>query len=621
MTMSPDPSVALAGLRGLVASRPAEAAAQLCALAPALKRPEFILGAADLVRQVAERDHRLPTRRLAVIGDVTLDGIAAAAVMALAEEGLIATRYVGPYGTLTQEVLDPGSGLYAAKPDIVLIAPVPQLEPDAGVRKDAAQWVEREVERWSELWAVLAQRLPGVRVIQHLPEYPDHDLAGPLERRTSWSPHGLTAALTEKLLADTPGFVHLLDMDRLAAQVGRANWRDPRLWFHGKVPFSLRYLGEYAAALTAAMRRATGRTRKALILDLDNTLWGGVVGDDGVAGIRLGPDTPAGEAYRAFCLYVKALGERGVILGICSKNDPKLALPVFESHPHMPLRKDDFAVIVCNWDDKASNLRRIASELNIDLSAIVFADDNEAECELIRRELPTVAVVPLTGDPSAFVRRLDQQRLFEAEALSAEDLKRRESYRGRQAAAAARTAAASFEDYLGSLEMKGMIWDAREEDIPRLAQMEGKTNQFNLTTRRWSADQLRQFMTAEDHELLCFRLTDRFADHGLVASVVLQYRDGETRILSWLMSCRVFSRTAEEFIMAEILRRAANRGAGHILGFYERTEKNEVVAGLLPRLGFAVDTGALRRETSAPLPRTFIADAAPADAPALSRSA
>lgn len=586
MTSAADGSAELARLRELAAEQPKAAGAELVALAGALKRPEHIMSLADIIGKLVPSTHGLRTMRLAIAGDVTLNGIAAAAVVALAGEGIVATSYSSPFGAYQQEILNPNSGLYAFKPDIVLLVPQRHVQADLLEESDVNEWSENSISEFRNLWTVLAERLPGIRILQHLYETPNEDFLGPAERRLSWTGLRLTEYLNTRLMAEAPGFVHFIDIDRLSGRIGRQNWYDQRLWFYGKVPFAFKYLGDYRVVMSASMRRVLGKSRKALIVDLDNTLWQGVIGDDGLNGIRLGPGSPAGEAHQAFCEYVKALGRRGVILGICSKNDPSIALKVFEEHPHMPLRRDAFAVVECNWDDKASNLRRVAAELNIDLSAIVFADDNEAECELIRRELPSVTVVPLTGDPSEFCRKLDGMRLFEADALSAEDLKRQASYRGRREAGAARTAAKSIDEYLTSLEMRGRLWGAREEDVTRLAQMEGKTNQFNLTTRRWSADQLRQFAAATDYEVLCFRLADRFADHGLVSSVVLKFEGDVATIASWLMSCRVFSRTAEEFILNGILDRAAIRGAASIVGVYSRTEKNGFVDGLFPRLGF-----------------------------------
>lgn len=591
---SPSFDASLVSLRAARAGASEPTGFDLVGVARQAVRPEQMVGFADAVAGLGDNQAGLPTKRIAVLGEVTLNGIAAAASTALGCQGIVANSYVAPYGTFRQEILDPSSGLYAFRPEIVLIVPRPEIALTGEGPEHLDRWIEDLADEYFRLWAILAERLPGVHVIQHLYEAPDDDLLGPAELQAAWSPLRVTQRVNELLTTRAPRFLHLIDTDRVAARVGRQSWRDLRLWYHGKVPFSLKHLGDYRVVLAAALRRALGHTAKALVVDLDNTLWRGVIGDDGIEGIGLGPDTPVGEAHYSFCEYVKALGRRGVILGICSKNDPDLALTVFDSHPHMPLRRDDFAAIECNWDDKASNLRKLAAELNIDLSAVVFVDDNEAECDLVRRELPTVTVVPLRGDPADFRRQLDSLRLFEADSYSAEDLNRQASYRGRREAHVARTQARDLDGYLASLQMRGRIWNARDENLARLAQMETKTNQFNLTTRRWSADQLRTFMTAPDYDLLCFRMADRFADHGLVSSLVVQYTGAEARIVSWLMSCRVFSRGAEDFILNLVLELAAARGANILVGEYVSTERNAVVADLYPRLGFSGGNGCFR---------------------------
>lgn len=568
----------------------ATSASSLVRAAAAAVSFDQVIALAAAIRKNEERLRlEMPVKRIALAGDVTMDGIAAAAAVALAGEGLVASNYVAPFGSYRQEILDGDSELYATRPELAIIAPHLDL-PLLG-EPDIADWVEDHVGTIEALWSAFAERCPGVHIIHHLYEMPHNDLLGVAERQVAWTPLRLAQQVNALFVERAPKHVHLVDIDRLAARVGRDNWGDQRLWFHGKIPFALKYLGEYKVVLAAAIRRALGSMPKALVMDLDNTLWRGVVGDDGVDGIGLGPETAAGEAHLAFCRYVQSLGRRGVILAICSKNSPEIVAPVFEEHPHMPLRLDDFASVQCNWDDKASNLRRVSAELNVDPSAMVFVDDNEAECELIRRELPMVRVVPLIGDPAFFCRRLDSLRLFDSDGLSNEDFARQASYRGRRQAAAARTSANSLAKYLQSLEMSGSLWRARDEDLTRLAQMEGKTNQFNLTTRRWSADQLKTFINSDEYDVLCFKLADRFADHGLVSSVVIRYSGPEGRIVSWLMSCRVFSRGAEEFILNEILKCVESRGATVIMGEYFPTPKNGVVADLYPRLGFIGSQG------------------------------
>lgn len=561
-------------------------------------------------------DVALPALRVAIVSGYTSEPLANAMRVALLAEGFRVEVYEAPFGVYRQEILEPNSGLYAFEPSLILVvAPTTDIAdmPTELMSQDEVEMaLVYEVEQWFSLWAELIKR-SSAAILQHTFDIPDNAFLGIAERRVPWSPARFIAALNDRLITAAPGAVHWVDVDSLAATVGRHNWHDPRLKYHGMFGFSSSFLPEYATLLGGVLRSALGRTRKALIVDLDNTLWGGTIGDDGVDGIRLGPDTPEGEAYRAFCQYVGDLGRRGIILGVCSKNEMANVAEVFEKHRHMPLRLNDFAAVRCNWDDKASNLAAIARELNIDLSALVFVDDNPAECELVRQALPAVHVIQLDDDPAFFVRRLDRERLFDSQGFSAEDIKRVESYKARAKAVTLQSVAPDLDTYLCSLEMCGEAWVARQEDLPRLAQMEAKTNQFNLTTRRWTSDQISRFMVAHDHDVLCFQLIDRFADHGLVGTIIVSYQGVEARILSWLLSCRVFSRTFEEFMLSELVKCVQARGVHRIVGKYIATEKNKVVANLFARLGFVVNdnSGLFELEMSnAFLPQTFVSSKA-----------
>jgi FkbH-like protein len=527
--------------------------------------------------------------RVAVLGDYTLEPVATAARCALLSEGVLADVYQAPYAASLQEILSPGSALYAFQPNLVLIASglaaLSSLPPRPLEEAEVGAALDREVERWRNLWEILGSRL-GCPVIQHLLETPEEEYLGIAERRAAWSPGRFVRALNERLVDAAPGFVRWLDVEQLAARVGRHNWRDPRLAHHGKIGFSLRFVPDYALLVAAAWRSASGKTKKALVVDLDNTLWGGVIGDDGLDGIALGPGSAEGEAYESFCGYLKALGQRGVILCVCSKNEATLAAEVFDRHAHMPLKRDELSVFMCNWDDKATNLRRIAAELNIDVSALVFVDDNPAECELVRQSLPEVRVIEMNGDAAGFSRRIDRLHLFDSTAFSAEDLRRGESYQARAKSTALRESATDLDSYLASLEMRAQVRQASPADLTRLAQMEQKTNQFNLTTRRRSLEELRSTAEAADSLVLAVSLVDRFADHGLVAYLAAKFEGEVCRISDWLMSCRVFGRTLEQFTLLQLIEDARARGASTIEAQLVPTPKNRVIENLLQTLGF-----------------------------------
>jgi FkbH-like protein len=432
---------------------------------------------------------------------------------------------------------------------------------------------------------LLASRLKRP-VLQHIYAVPEEEFLGVAERRANWTASHFVELLNDRLIKAAPSFVKWVDVDRLAARVGRQNWHDIRLYHHGKFGFSSRFLPEYTFLLLATLRSAFGKTKKALILDLDNTLWGGIIGDDGIDGIRLGSGTEEGEAYLTFCNYLKNLGQRGVILGICSKNEFSIATEVFENHPNMPLKLGDFAVIRCNWEDKATNLLEIAKELNIDISSIVFVDDNRAECELIRQVLPEVYTIHVEGEPAFFIRKLDHQHLFDSPKFLDEDINRTNLYKARTEAMVFRAKAPNLEAYLSSLEMRASIIEAGANELPRLAQMELKTNQFNLSTRRLSEEQLQEMMSSLTKDVFAISMKDRFVDHGLVSYVATEFTNESLIITDWLMSCRVFSRTLECLIFNYLVKHAIKNNVYIIQTCLKPTAKNKVMNGMLESFSF-----------------------------------
>ena len=529
------------------------------------------------------------TPRVAIVGSLTIDFLAAAVACAALQENALARVYKAPFASTVQEVLDPSSGLYRFHPDVVVLTPdwrdaVADLP--IGVTPEAVEAaLADQVAKFGHLWATLRERT-GAKIIQHLLVPPTQAYCGLAERHTQASPANQVAALNARLIAAAGNTVTWVEMDRLAELHGRARFAASRFYFSSKLPFDPQFLPDYLQAFRAAWRIANGRVKKVLALDLDNTLWGGVIGDDGVAGIRLGPDTPAGEAFADWGAYCKQLAARGVILAACSKNDPKLAAEGFE-HAHSALKQADFAAFEVSWDDKVAGLRRIAATLNLGIDSIVFADDNPFECDLVRQNLPEVAVVELGTDPSAFIGLLDAGHWFDLPVYTAEDLARSQSYQGRRAAEAARENATDIGSYLAGLEMVGDLYAPGQADLDRLAQMEKKTNQFNMTTRRYDAGQIAALMTDDTAMVLAFKLRDRHADHGLIASLIAHGQGETLEIDSWLMSCRVFSRGAEEFMMNGVVTLARDRGYARIVGEYQPTAKNNVVADLYLRLGFA----------------------------------
>ena len=401
----------------------------------------------------------------------------------------------------------------------------------------------------------------------------------------------LIRRVNEALRQQLPRTAYFVDLEQVSGTLGREKFYDFRRYYWTKQPFSEEGTARLAQAICSGIRAATAGPKKVLVLDLDNTLWGGVVGETGPLGIEIG-DSPAGEAYRAFQKYAKALARRGCVLAVCSKNNPDDAREPFLKNPDMQLTLEDFGAFEASWDPKAAAIERIAQTLQLGLDSFVFFDDNPAEREHIRQALPDVEVVDVPEDPAEYVRALERGQWFEAVALTDEDRQRSEQYRAEAQRREVKTAFGSMEEYLTSTQMVGDVRAIDDEDFSRVLQLIGKTNQFNLTTRRHSAETVRQMLAQPDSVGITVRMSDRFGDYGLIAVILGVNEPGGAqgltlRIDTWLMSCRVIGRTAEEFCLAALLERAKTHNYHRLLGQYIPTKKNVLVKDLFDRLGFS----------------------------------
>ena len=376
------------------------------------------------------------------------------------------------------------------------------------------------------------------------------------------------------------------DVDHLAAALGRWQWGDERFYHHAKLPCSPEHLVDYAHSLASLILAHLGLGKKCLALDLDNTLWGGVIGDDGLGGIRLGQGDPEGEAFLAFQRYVKGLRQRGVILAVCSKNADAIAREVFEKHPEMALRLDDISCFVANWDDKATNLARIAHELNIGMNSLVFVDDNPAERSIVRRLCPEVAVPEMPADPAYYVQALDRHRYFQALTVSSEDLQRTDFYRASTSRQLFETAAVDLNSFLRSLTLVARIEPIGVVSLERSAQLINRSNQFNLTTRRRSNGELLSLMADPDWLTRTVSLVDRFGDNGLISVLLAKVERDSLVIDTWVMSCRVLKRGVEQLLLNHLVSCARERGLTRVLGEFRPTPKNALVRDHYSALGF-----------------------------------
>ncbi|HWB20585.1 MAG TPA: HAD-IIIC family phosphatase [Phycisphaerales bacterium] len=541
-------------------------------------------------------DCGLPIRRnakLAVLGSYTTKQLMPMLRLAALREGILLETMEGEYGQYQQELLNPSSELFSFQPQFIMLA---VNHRDAGLpafSRTPDEDVTRAVEHWKMLWDRASSS--GARIIQHNFALPVETAMGHLSSRLSGTRHAMLQKLNTALGEAAGNRVSIVDCERIASHIGKSRWFDDKYWHIAKQAVALEALPSLARHSVAVLAADLGLSKKCLVLDLDNTMWGGIIGEDGLAGIRLGQGNPDGEAFMAFQDYVLELKAKGVILAVCSKNNDADAREVFLKHPDMRIKLEDLAMFVANWKTKVENIRTIATTLNIGLDSLVFADDNAAEREIIRQMLPEVEVLTLPKDPAGYVRTLSNYLMFETSAFTSEDAEKTQQYRAKAQIAELEAASGSIEDFYRSLKMTAVVQPFDELHLPRIVQLIGKTNQFNLTTRRHTTESIRAIMADKNCAHFWLKLKDRFADHGLV-SLIIGKRDPKQsdvmEIDTWLMSCRVIGRTVEAELLSHLTRAAQKMGCTKIRGVYIPTAKNGMVKDIYSQFGFERDTAA-----------------------------
>ncbi|HLG87699.1 MAG TPA: HAD-IIIC family phosphatase [Alphaproteobacteria bacterium] len=531
--------------------------------------------------------------RLAVAGSATLDHLVPGIRVAGLRRRLLIDLNVGAYGQYRAELIDPNARLRAFRPKAILLSLTAQdvlgSVPLGVSVEDARAAVNRAIEDLRGLWRKARGEI-GATVLQQTFIDTTHPVFGGHDRIVPGAPTRLIAhlndAISEAAAADG---VLIVDAARWSARDGLDSWFDIARWLQAKQEIAPQVAPLYGDLVVRILAAERGLSRKCLVLDLDNTLWGGTAGDDGLEGIVLGQGSAAGEAHLALQLYAKQLRERGVILAVCSKNDPAIAEAAF-SHPEMALKRSDITAFIANWNDKADNLRIIANQLNVGVDSLVFVDDNPVERARIREALPAVAVPEMPEDPAQYVRCLADAGYFEAVGFTLEDRERAAQYSADAERNALQTHSGSIGDFLAGLGMSVRFGRITKLDLPRVTQLINKTNQFNPTTRRYTQDEITRFVDELGCITLRFRLVDRFGDNGLVSAMILRSVEGEPdarEIDCWVMSCRVFGRELEHEAMNIAVEVARCAGVRKLQADYAPTAKNGVVADLYGRLGFS----------------------------------
>jgi FkbH-like protein len=537
------------------------------------------------------------TLRLAMVGGCTLFPLADLVQHCLETAGHRAGRrvelFTGAYDNYISEIMTPGSPLYEFKPDLVFVIPSERQCKYSGTLFDSRDQQEAQARKTAaDLVALcrMAQERSGAELVVANFRLPAEFDPGPYRGKSAASDWTFRKMVNLELGLSAPSSIQICDVEFLSSRYGTQRSFDHRGWFESKQPYTLDFQVLVAREVSQIAASLRGGPKKVVVLDLDNTLWGGVVGDDGLEGIEVGDTSPRGEAFKAFQAYLKSLGERGILLAVCSKNDRARAVEPFEEHPEMVLRMKDFASFQANWEPKSENLRRIARDLNLGLDSFVFVDDNPAEIEIVRQFVPEVETVLLGPDPSEYVRELQDRRYFETLNVTREDAERATQYQVEAQREQLLASSTDMPSYLRSLGMTAVIAAFQGVDVPRIAQLINKSNQFNLTTRRRTELEVRNIIADPAYRGFTVRLADRFGDHGLISVVICRIvsctEGAIMEVDTWLMSCRVLKRQVEEEVVNEIIRLAQESACARITGRYIRTAKNEMVSDLYPRMGF-----------------------------------
>jgi FkbH-like protein len=531
--------------------------------------------------------------RLAVLSSSTINHLPPAIRVAGLRRRMMIDVHTGAYGQYRQDLLDSASSLHKFAPQIVLFS-ISARDTIAGVPLTATvdevgETIVRSIDELRLLWRKAREAFNATIIQQTFLDITE-PVFGSYDRLVPGAPARVVKQLNDQLLrAAAQDSVLLLDVAHASERDGIDAWFDKGSWLHGKLeiaPQAAALYGDMVGRIVAAQR---GLSKKCLVLDLDNTLWGGVVGDDGLEGLVLGEGSAVGEAHLAVQRYAKQLKERGIILAVCSKNDHAVAESAFRDHPEMLLRRPDISAFMANWDDKAENLKAIAAQLNIGLDSLVFVDDNPVERARIRQSLPMVTVPELPKDIAHYVRCLADAGYFEAVAFTSEDRQRTEQYAANAEREAFLKSSGSMDDFLRALQMSAVFGQFRTADLVRVTQLFNKTNQFNTTTRRYTAEEVANFAAAAETMTLQFRLLDKHGDNGIVSAMILRPDSKQPEVFeidNWVMSCRVFGRQLEFEAMNIAVEQARGRGMKALRATYIPTPKNGVISELYPSLGF-----------------------------------
>jgi FkbH-like protein len=552
---------------------------------------EWIMRKKKSIRRSLEGRPVLIQKKIAILGGSTTHEVCEILDLFLRKNGIAASFYQSDFGQYEQDILSEEKGLYEFKPDLIYfhttsknVSSFPALSENA---LDVDNKLKAEFERWKNIWEKAKNDLNCV-IVQNNFEFPFVRSLGNID---AWDYRGKTNFIQKlnlefaNYISQNP-FMHLNDINYLSAQFGLNKWYDAKLWHLSKYALSFDAIPHLAHNLSKIIKSLYGLSKKGFVLDLDNTLWGGVIGDDGVENLKLGPESTEGEAFTEFQSYMREQQERGIVLSVCSKNEMSNAESGFK-HPCSILKLDHFTCFVANWDPKNLNISGIAQQLNLGLDSLVFIDDNPAERALVSGQLPDVTVPEVGNDPIDYLKIVDSEGYTEPVRLSSDDLTRAKYYQSDRQREVAKSSFKNYDDFLLSLKMHAEIKPFSPAYLERITQLTNKTNQFNLTTRRYSLAEMEQLMKSSNDITLYGTLSDRFGDNGLITLVSGKIaKPDELHMELWLMSCRVLKRGMELAVFDTLISKAKEHGVKKIIGYYYKTKKNAMVSQFYKDLGF-----------------------------------
>ncbi len=542
-----------------------------------------------LLRILKEHESEAVKLRIAVLGGSTTSDIVKVLELFLRQRGIVPEFYESEYAQYYNDAVFGNDELNEFKPELIFIhTTIRNIENFPEIydsREDADIKLNKEYSRFEQIWTSLSEKY-SCPIIQNNFELPFYRLLGNREAGVPYGKIDFITRLNCKFYDYSAAHknFYINDINYVSAAYGLEKWSQPRCWHLYKYAMDIDAIPDFAFNLSKIICSLMGRNKKVLALDLDNTLWGGVIGDDGQSGIEIGSETSEGQTFSAVQKYLKEHKKLGILLTVCSKNDHENAL-LGLNHPDSILKPEDFACIKANWNEKWINLEETAKELNLLSESIVFVDDNPAEREIVRAQLPEAEVVDFDS-PEECIKALDRLGFFEVTALSKDDAERSEMYRANAERASLEKKFSDYNEFLQSLEMKAQIQDFDEVHIQRITQLTNKSNQFNLTTKRYTQTEMEECAKDPDRIRLCGRLCDKFGDNGIVSVVIGRKEREKLHIELWLMSCRVLKRDMELAMLDELVKQAIEQGITEIFGYYYPTKKNSMVKDLYGNFGF-----------------------------------